>query len=33
MAYFSILEPGDILVCALVCLGISQDHVSFQAYI
>lgn len=33
MAYFNILEPGEITVSASVCLGISQDHVSFQAHI
>lgn len=33
MTYFNILEPGEVTVCALVCLGISQDHVTFQAYV
>ena len=32
MAYFNILGPGAISVCALACLGIYQDHVTFQAY-
>lgn len=29
MAYFNILGPGEISVCALACLGIYQDHVTY----